>query len=177
MNILVTVGMSRWPFDRLLKAIVPLCREHDLFVQTGASGIIPPCPHAAFVPFLELVGRIAAADVVITHAGNTVRLVQRAGKVPIAVARTSAGEMANDHQVIYLRHEAQHGRVIAQWDLSRLSEAVRAHASIEARLKSERKLDQPADPVRLAAALDAEWRCVSENPFKRHPLRRYAYAW
>src|SRR5438552_8881402 len=114
MDILVTVGMSPWPFDRLLKAILPLCGAHRVFAQTGTSKITPPCAHASFVPYAALLGRIRAADVVITHAGNTVRLVQRAGKVPIAVARTAvAGEMPNDHQVVYLRHEVREGRVVA----------------------------------------------------------------
>ena len=39
------------------------------------------------------------------------RLVQRAGKVPIAVARRAArGEMGNDHQVAFLRREATGAR-------------------------------------------------------------------
>src|SRR5215468_8253051 len=102
MNVLVTVGMGAWPFDRLIRAIIPLCAVHRVFVQTGTSRIAPPCPHAPFLPYADLIERIRAADVVITHAGNTVRLVQRAGKVPIAVARrASLGEMSNDHQVAY----------------------------------------------------------------------------
>jgi SAM-dependent methyltransferase/UDP-N-acetylglucosamine transferase subunit ALG13 len=177
MEILVTVGMSAWPFDRLIRAILPLCAEHHVFAQTGTSKIIPPCPHAPFVPYAELVERIRAADVVITHAGNTVRLVQRAGKVPIAVARTARGEMANDHQVEYLLHESREGRVVAQWDLDLLPQAVAGHRAVEARLISERKLDQPAPAAQVCALLDAEWDRLARNPFRDHPLRRYAYAW
>jgi SAM-dependent methyltransferase len=177
MDILVTVGMGAWPFDRLIRAIAPLCAEHRVFAQTGTSKVVPPCPHAPFVPFRELIERIRAADVVITHAGNTVRLVQRAGKVPIAVARTAAGEMANDHQVEYLHHQAREGRVVAQWDLDLLPQAVAGHAAVEARLMAERGLDQPAAAARVAAVLDAHWDRLARNPFRRHPLRRYAYAW
>jgi len=54
MEVLVTVGMSAWPFDRLIRAILPLCAEHHVFAQTGTSKIIPPCPHAPFVPYAEL---------------------------------------------------------------------------------------------------------------------------
>ena len=108
MDIVVTVGMGRWPFDRLVNAAVPLCSDNRVFIQTGASRLRPPCDHVPYVPYPELMRRIEAADVVVTHAGNTVRLAQRMGKIPVAVARTSAlGEMANDHQVEYLREEAE----------------------------------------------------------------------
>src|SRR5215470_12638431 len=177
MNVLVTVGMGAWPFDRLIRAIIPLCAEHRVFAQTGTSKIVPPCPHAPFLPYADLIERIRAADVVITHAGNTVRLVQRAGKVPIAVARTAPAEMANDHQVEYLRHEMRDGRVVAQWDLTLLPQAVAGHGAVEARLLSERKLDQPAAAAHVSALLDKEWDRLARNPFKDHPLRRYAYAW
>src|SRR5919197_2329443 len=96
--------MGRWPFDRLVGALAPLCAENQVFAQIGTATVLPPCEHARFLPYPELRARLAAADVVVTHAGNTVRLVQRAGKVPIAVARRAAiGEMGNDHQVAYLR--------------------------------------------------------------------------
>src|SRR5215211_5328423 len=178
MNILVTVGMGSWPFDRLIRAIPSLCDEHCVFVQTGTSTIAPPCPHTRFVPYTELIERIQAADVVITHAGNTVRLVQRAGKVPIAIARAAAaGEMPNDHQVEYLRHEEREGRVIAVWDLDLLPQVVAGYASAAARLASERELRQPTDAARVTAMLDGLWDNLARNPFRNHPLRRYAYAW
>jgi SAM-dependent methyltransferase len=178
MNILVTVGMSQWPFDRLIKAIIPLCHEHSVFVQTGASTIVPPCPYAPFIPYEELIQRISAADVVITHAGNTVRLTQRAGKVPIAVARTaSEREMSNDHQVDYLHLEAACGRVVAIWDVQLLHDAVANHRAAESRLLTERELPERADAIHISNILDSHWARVANNPFKHHPLRRYAFAW
>jgi SAM-dependent methyltransferase/UDP-N-acetylglucosamine transferase subunit ALG13 len=178
MDIVVTVGMSPWPFDRLLAAIAPLCRNHQVFAQTGVSHLTPPCDHQPFVTYPQLLERIRAADVVVTHAGNTVRLVQRLGKVPIVVARTAAlGEMANDHQVEYLRHEEQHGRVVAVWDVDRLPDVVNVHTHAEARLVAERSLDPPTDAAAVADTLDKLWDGVLSNPFRRHPLHRYAYAW
>lgn len=177
-EVLVTVGMSPWPFDRLVAAIAPLCSEHRIFAQTGSSRVLPPCEHAPYIPFPELLDRIQRADVVITHAGNTVRLVQRAGKVPIVVARSAAkGEMANDHQITYLRHEEHGGRVVAAWDLTLLPRLVAEHPTIESRLLGERPLPNPADASLVAARLDELWRQLVENPFKDHHLRRYAYAW
>jgi SAM-dependent methyltransferase/UDP-N-acetylglucosamine transferase subunit ALG13 len=177
MKILVTVGMSERPFDRLIEAIAPLCVEHDVFVQTGTSKLAPPCAHSPFIPYPEMIERIRAVDIVITHAGNSVRLVQRAGKVPVAIARTAPGEMANNHQVEYLRHESRAGRVVAVWDLRRLSQIVACHAFEEARLLRERPLDQPAASAAVAATFDAEWKRLVCNPFREHHLRRYAYAW
>jgi SAM-dependent methyltransferase/UDP-N-acetylglucosamine transferase subunit ALG13 len=178
MDIVVTVGMGSWPFDRLLKAIAPLCRDHRVFAQTGTSRLTPPCDHRPFVPYPQLLERIQAPDVVVTHAGNTVRLVQRLGKLPVVVARRAGlGEMANDHQVEYLRHEERHGRVIAVWDVDQLPDVVGVHGHAEARLAAEPPLGPPADAAVVADRLDELWDGVVGNPFRRHPLRRYAYAW
>ncbi|MET8153328.1 hypothetical protein ACIBSW_35690 [Actinoplanes sp. NPDC049668] len=154
-RILVTVGMGRWPFDRLIGALAPLCAVHEVFAQTGAATVRPPCPHAPYLRLDELQERLAAADIVITHAGGTVRLVQRLGAVPIAVARERArGEMVNDHQVDYLRAEERAGRVIALWDVRRLVAAVAGHRSAAARLLAERPLPPPVTDDRMVAVLD-----------------------
>jgi SAM-dependent methyltransferase len=178
MEVLVTVGMSPWPFDRLLRGIAPLCARHRVFAQTGASPFRLPCAQAPYVPHKEHLERIRAADVVITHAGNTVRLVQRAGKVPIAIARTAAArEMPNDHQVEYLRHEERKGRVVAVWDVAELEATVEAHRAAESALLAERPLADPVPDDEIARVVDRLWHGLVDNPFGRHHLRRYAYAW
>ena len=155
-RLLVTVGMGPWPFDRLIEGVAPLCAAHEVFVQTGTSAVTPPCPHAPFLPLDDLRRRLAAADVVITHAGNSVRLVQRLGRVPVAVAREAArGEMGNDHQVEYLREEERSGRVVAVWDVAELPAVVAAHPQRQHRLLAERPLPGPVDGERLAATMDA----------------------
>jgi SAM-dependent methyltransferase/UDP-N-acetylglucosamine transferase subunit ALG13 len=177
-DVLVTVGMSRWPFDRLMSAVTTLAAEHRVFAQIGQANMRPECSHARFIPFEELQSRIASADVVVTHAGNTVRVAQRAGKVPIAIARRAAhGEMANDHQVEYLRHEERRGRVVALWELERLPLAVRGHPDVEAALLSERPVPRPADGARVADLLENLLLRQQASPFERHPLRRFEYAW
>lgn len=155
-RILVTVGMGPWPFDRLIGAIAPLCPDHEVFAQTGTATVRPPCPHRPFVSFGELQERIGAADVVITHAGNTVRLVQRARRVPIAVARQAGlGEMGNDHQVRYLRMEEVNGPVMAVWDVAWLPEAVAAHGVQQAQLLRERPVASAATPGHIIEILDS----------------------
>jgi ubiquinone/menaquinone biosynthesis C-methylase UbiE/UDP-N-acetylglucosamine transferase subunit ALG13 len=178
MDVLVTVGMSRWPFDRLMGGVDGLAAEHRVFAQIGHANLRPSCPHERFIPFEELRARIASADVVVTHAGNTVRLAQRAGKVPIAIARRAAlGEMGNDHQVEYLRHEERAGRVVAVWDVERLPLAVRRHRQAEAALLAERPAPRLADGERVADVLEHLLVRRTRSPFERHPLRRYDYAW
>jgi UDP-N-acetylglucosamine transferase subunit ALG13 len=155
-RIVVTVGMGPWPFDRLIRALGPLCAEHEVFAQTGTSAVTPPCPYKQFIPFSDLQERIVAADVIITHAGNTVRLVQRAGKVPIAVARrASLGEMGNDHQVAYLRLEERTGPVVAVWEPDDLQPAVATHTARQARLLRERPVPPAAAPDRVIHTLDS----------------------
>jgi SAM-dependent methyltransferase/UDP-N-acetylglucosamine transferase subunit ALG13 len=178
MQVFLTVGMSRWPFDRLVKAVTPLCSEHVVFAQTGMSTVRLPCTSSRFLPYEEWMTRAAAADVVITHAGNSVRLIQRLGKVPIAVPRMARhAEMGNDHQVEYLRREERLGRVVAAWDVAALPAMVAGHADAERRIVSERPLAPPADGNAVADLIDGLWRQIAANPFKTHPLQRYRYAW
>jgi SAM-dependent methyltransferase len=178
-SVFVTVGMGPWPFDRLVDAVAPLCAGYDVFVQTGTSTVVPPCPHAPFLRPAETLRRLTEADVVITHGGNTVRLAQRAGKVPIAVAREAArGEMRNDHQVAYLAQERAGGRVrVLGGDEPALRAAVADHAAVERHLLAV-AADLPAriDPTALGDLLDAAVVPVG-GPFGRHPVARYAWAW
>lgn len=178
-SVFVTVGMGPWPFDRLIAAVAPLCAEHDVFIQTGTSSVVPSCPHQPYLGPAETLRRIRAADVVVTHGGNTVRLAQRAGKIPIAVAREAArGEMRNDHQVAYLAGEHDQARVLAGHDLTAiLAAAVADHPGVErSMLAAADPLPAPVDPATLADRLDPAV-LTGPTPFDRHPLARYAWAW
>jgi SAM-dependent methyltransferase/UDP-N-acetylglucosamine transferase subunit ALG13 len=178
-SVFVTVGMGPWPFDRLVRAVAPLCAEHDVFVQTGTSSIVPPCPHRRFLGPAETLRRIRAADVVVTHGGNAVRLAQRAGKVPIAVAREAArGEMRNDHQVAYLAGERAGGPVrVLAGDEPPLAAAIADHPAVQRELlAAAAPLPPPADPHRLVETLDAAL-LPAAGPFDRHALARYRWAW
>jgi SAM-dependent methyltransferase len=187
--------MGPWPFDRLIAACSALCADHEVFIQTGTSTLVPPCPHEPFIGYDETMRRLAEADVVITHAGNTVRLVERMGKVPIAVAREAArGEMRNDHQVEYLRAEEPRGRVIALWGpLSELARTVADHPATEEKLLAAMKPLAAVDQAALESVMDRATQTPSsgpcsparrrssvpiaeDNPFAKHPTARYAWA-
>ena len=177
-SVVVTVGMGRWPFDRLVRAASQLAGEHDVFIQTGTSTVRPATGHAPSLAPEDLRRRMLEADVVVTHAGNTVRWLQQRGRTPIVVARQQRwGEMGNDHQVAYLRQEERDGRVIAVWDVTRLGDAVRRHSQLAADV-ADRPVPAATDPARLRAQLD---RLAAEDaavgPFHDHPTRRYDFAW
>jgi SAM-dependent methyltransferase len=184
LSVFVTVGMGPWPFDRLMTALSAVCEHHDVFVQSGTSSVAPPCRHSAFLGYEETQRRLSEADVVITHGGNTVRLVQRMGKVPIVVAREATrGEMRNDHQVRYVHTEAEAGRVVAlDGSLEGLADAVSGHPDREqTMLRSAAPLSM-VESARLVDTLEAARResdatgSADPNPFLRHPTARYRWA-
>ncbi|GIE95058.1 hypothetical protein Ari01nite_25230 [Paractinoplanes rishiriensis] len=147
------------PFDRLVSAIAPLCAYHDIFVQTGSSSVVPPCPHDGFVPLDEMQRRLADADLVITHAGGTVRLVQRLSGVPIVVPRRrELGECASSRQVDYLRAEERVGLVRAVWEVAalaaELAAAVASHGEEAGRLRSARVVPPAVSDAELIATMD-----------------------
>jgi SAM-dependent methyltransferase len=180
LTVFVTVGMGPWPFDRLIGSLQQVCATHDVFVQTGTSDVVPPCPHKAFLGYEETQRRIAEADVVITHGGNTVRLVQRAGKLPLAIAREATrGEMRNDHQVLYLNQEAARQRaIVLDGDLGRLADIVDRHLTTQRRLQQNAPPLNEVDPTSLCDLLErvAETRADISNPFIGNPTARYRWA-
>ena len=69
--ILVAVGASQFPFDRLLRAVDELPRAEPLVVQHGPSAIRPVGARCLqFVPLHDLAELVREARVVVTHAGR-----------------------------------------------------------------------------------------------------------
>ena len=100
--ILVTVGTSTLPFDRLLKLVDDAGIDDELLVQHGASSVRPRCARAVdFLPFEALVQHVETARAVITHAGvGSVLTGLSAGLQPIVVPRRAAlREAVDDHQL------------------------------------------------------------------------------
>lgn len=154
-RVFVTVGMGPFPFDRLVAAADELNGRYDVLAQIGTSSVVPRCPHVRYLHAAEFDERLRDADVVVTHAGNTVRRVQSLGRVPVAVARRpELGEMSNGHQVVYLERERRTGRVVAVDDVADLPAAVARHREMEAALLSARPCPPVVDPTALADALD-----------------------
>jgi len=178
LNILVTVGMSDFPFDRLIHAIDPLVDDHEVFAQIGAASIEPRCEFSRYVSPSDLELRICQADVVITHAGNTVRQVQRWGKAPIAVPRREGhGEMSNDHQKRFVDYEA--GRsplVVLDEDLDRLTAVVTTFPETEQALLDRFSVPPRTDADRFGQLLGPMVADAESNPLASHPTRRFSWA-
>lgn len=124
--IFVTVGTHQQPFRRLIEALDVLPAS-DLVVQHGHS----PRPHeaaeaVAFMNYDEVLSRMSAADVVITHAGvGCILTALDHGHMPVVVPRCREfGEHVDDHQVELTTVLATAGRVVAVEDVAGLSRAV-----------------------------------------------------
>jgi UDP-N-acetylglucosamine transferase subunit ALG13 len=129
--ILVTVGTSHLPFDRLLQALEPEAGE-TLVVQHGPSPVRPRAAECiAFMPHDVLLARMEAADAVVAHAGvGSILTAFLAGKRPIVVPRLRAyGEAVDDHQLFLGRRLAEEGAVELVEDLSELGSAIRRQVS------------------------------------------------
>ncbi len=99
----VTLGTIRpYRFDRAVDAVLGMLEKGDSVVwQLGATtreGL--PGESLGEVPGEEMARRIAAADVVITHAGvGSILNCLELGKVPVVVVRRQEhGEHVDDHQ-------------------------------------------------------------------------------
>lgn len=125
--ILVSVGSSTFPFDRLLRAVDALAHEEELVVQHGASTVRPAAARCLeFVPFDELAELVREARLVVTHAGvGSILLALSNGKKPVVVPRLkSFGETVDDHQLECARRFGRDGLVTVVEDPARLAAVV-----------------------------------------------------
>ncbi|MFV0524754.1 MAG: methyltransferase domain-containing protein [Acidimicrobiales bacterium] len=177
-RVFATVGMGPWPFDRLVDALEAVSADHDVFAQIGTTTRTPTYPHRRFIDPSEFDRRLAEADVVITHAGNTVRVVQRTGRVPITIAREAArGEMANDHQVRFVEHERSRSPIIVlDGDLSGLGAAVDGFDALAGTV-GQRPVPHRSRPAEVTRLLTPLWRDTRRtNPLHDDPTRRLSWS-
>lgn len=103
-RVVVTLGSQKdYPFDRLVSRLVSVLPDGvEVLWQIGSTA---GCPHGidgvAFVPSYELDAAMAAADLVIAHAGvGSALAALGAGRHPLLVPRRGfRGEHVDDHQV------------------------------------------------------------------------------
>ena len=87
--ILVAVGASHIPFDRLMRALDGADFAEPLVVQHGPSAVRPPNARLLeFAPAQELAALVREASAVVTHAGvGSILLALTNGKRPFVVPR------------------------------------------------------------------------------------------
>ncbi len=125
--ILVTVGTSSTPFDRLVNAAGSLGSAEPVVVQHGASAVRPPAARCVeTLPAEELASLMAEARAVVTHAGvGSVLTALSAGRKPVVVPRLAAErEAVDDHQLELGRRLEQLGLVTLVEDVADLPAAV-----------------------------------------------------
>jgi len=114
--ILVTVGSSEIPFDRLLEAFdVGERSDEELIVQHGPSLVRPRGASCVdFLSYDELVDAIRRARLVVTHAGvGSIMTALANGKRPVVVPRLRRfGEAVDDHQLDLGRRLDESGLVV-----------------------------------------------------------------
>ena len=132
--IFVTCGSSHFGFDRMMDALAAL-PPAELEVQHGPSQPPPGVVGIPFMPFDDLVARIQAADVVVSHAGvGSILCAIRAGHTPVIFPRLKRfGETVDDHQEELAEALAQQGTAIVArsgGDLVRALHAVPARRTV-----------------------------------------------
>lgn len=131
-EIVVTVGTSQRPLDRLFRWLDALCASGELttplYAQHGASAAPQRFPGVAFLPAPELERRLSRARVVICHAGaGALGTCIKYGLRPLVVPRLSRhGEAVNDHQQELAAALAAAGRAVLCPDRGSLAAALRA---------------------------------------------------
>lgn len=140
----VTVGASEtYGFERLVRALVPLFPvDAEVLWQTGCSQVdgLGIDAHRQ-IPARELEAAMAAADVVVSHAGvGSALSALESGRMPILVPREAThGEHVDDHQ--FAIADELSGRDLA---ISRRVEELRAEDLVRASDARVHEVEQPA---------------------------------
>lgn len=101
--IFVTVG-TQLPFDRLIKSVdewVKQSGHQDVYAQTGMSSFTPSnMPSTNFMGVKEFDRRVAAADLLISHAGmgSIITAIEMSKPIVVMPRLAMHGEHRNDHQ-------------------------------------------------------------------------------
>ena len=129
--ILVTVGMSNLPFERLVSAVDGLPVEgEEIVVQRGAARARPERASLCveYLPFADFERFVHESRVVVCHAGiGSVGLCLTLGRHPIVVPRLKEHrEAVDDHQRWFARRLHELGLASAVEDIDRLGETIRS---------------------------------------------------
>jgi UDP-N-acetylglucosamine transferase subunit ALG13 len=128
--ILVTVGVSNLPFDRLVAAADGLAAGgEEIVVQYGAARArAQRAVCFDYLPFVQLQEWVAKARIVVCHAGiGSVAMCVSTGVHPVVVPRLERlGESVDEHQLAFGRRLGELGLATVVEDVSELARAIRA---------------------------------------------------
>lgn len=127
--IVVTIGTTEQPFDRLITAAAQLETDEPLVVQYGSSAITSGAGRwVDFLGFDEIAELMREARVVVCHAGvGSIMLARQCGHKPIVVPRRlNRHEAVDDHQLPLAQRLAGSGLVTLIEDEQLLADAIAA---------------------------------------------------
>lgn len=142
--IFVTVGTSHYGFPRLVRRmdeIAPLLPE-PVEIQLGCTDYRPRnAAWTAFLPVGEMLGKMAAARLIIGHASAGPILHARKFKVPLILVprRPEFQEHVDGHQVETGKAVEGLPMVEVVWDMDALPEIVRSVLGNPGRLRESRR--------------------------------------
>ena len=128
-RVVVFMGTDHHPFARLVEWVDHWAAAHldiPCFIQHGSAPAPRHANGAAYVGADELRSTVAAADVIVGHAGpGTIIDALEAGRVPVVLPRLARfGEVVDDHQVAFGRLMHERGRAVCVEDEQALAAAI-----------------------------------------------------
>lgn len=140
--IFVTVGLEKFPFDRLFYFIDDSIREgainDEVISQIGSSRYRPKSfNYYKFLPFQEMVNFIQKAEIVISHGGvGSVLLCLNSGKIPIVFPRFKKyGEHLDNHQLEFSEKMKNQQKVITAYNKQQLTDKIKHHSELVRKLQ------------------------------------------
>ena len=123
--IFCTVGLERFPFNRLVKEVdrIAAAISEEVFIQLGNTDYIPKnCAWERFVSFRKMQNLIQKSRIVLAHAGaGTFLLCRSLDRIPILAPRTkSLNEHVSDHQLEFCRKLELMNKAVVVYDFKTL---------------------------------------------------------
>jgi len=141
--IFVTVGIEKFPFDRLVRTMEEAVQNSQItqpvFAQIGHSTVKPSLfSWREFVGFNEIAENIKNADVVVSHAGaGTTLLCLSLGKIPILMPRkASLGEHLDDHQMEFAQKMNTIGKALIAYTEEDLLKKITHYSELVHRMET-----------------------------------------
>ena len=140
--IFVTIGTHEQPFDRLVREVDRLKGEgkitENVFIQIGYANYIPQfCEYAKIISYVEILKKVEAARIVITHGGpGSIMPVIYRGKIPIVVPRKKEfSEHVDNHQVLFTKMFAKKKLFIPLYEIAELERTIISYPALVNELK------------------------------------------
>jgi len=144
--IFVITGTEVYQFDRLIRQIDQLKKEHilndDIYIQLGSCTYAPEyCRWDKWLSFDKMCDNIKNASMVIAHAGaGTTLLCLELGKTPIIVTRQKRHkEHLDDHQIPFAKMMEKLDYAFAAYDVNQISNCIQKMLKRKDEIKNYKK--------------------------------------